>query len=203
MRPLSSGASLSGACTGFVQDLTYEAIPPEALDRAKLHLADLLACIIRGTDATLAGPAREYTRATGGAPQAALVGEKNKGPIGQAAFFNGYCGHIMEMDDVDRESITHPATVIIPAALAVGELRDASGRDLLTAIVAGYEVMLRIGAAITPGHYAIWHTTGTAGAFGAAMAAGKLFGLSRPELDWALGNAGTMAAGLWQFNLDG
>ena len=203
MHSFSSDAPLSSACTSFVQDLAYEAIPPASLDRAKLHVADLLACIIRGADTTHAGPARDYARATGGTPQATLVGEKNKGPIGQAAFFNGYCGHIMEMDDVDRESISHPATVIIPAALAVGELRKRSGRDLLTAIVAGYEVMLRVGAAVTPGHYAVWHTTGTVGTFGSAMAAGKLFGLSRPELDWALGNAGTMAAGLWQFNLDG
>ena len=203
MRTLTSDASLSRACTSFVQDLAYATIPPAALDRAKLHVADLLACMIRGAGTTHAQPARDYARATGGAPQAALVGEKHKGPVGQAAFFNGYCGHIMEMDDVDRESITHPATVVIPAALAVGELRNASGRDLLTAVVAGYEVMLRIGAAVTPAHYAIWHTTGTAGAFGAAMAAGKLFGLVQPELDWALGNAGTMASGLWQFNLDG
>ncbi len=193
----------SQACTAFTESLRLEDIPAPAREQAKRCLLDWLGCVIQGYARKHSAPAKAYVRTMGGNAQAGMVGEKQGNTIVNAAFFNGYLGHILEMDDVDRESISHPATVVAPAALAVGEWKKKNGKDLLTAIVAGYEVMLRIGAAMTPGHYAIWHTTGTAGAFGSAMAAGKLLGLSRTQLDWTLGNAGTMAAGLWQFLPDG
>jgi 2-methylcitrate dehydratase PrpD len=120
-----------------------------------------------------------------------------------AAFFNGFLSHLLEMDDVEKKSISHPSAVVVPAALAAGEWAGKTGKELIEAIVAGYEIMIRIGAAMTPNHFTIWHTTATAGTFGAAIAASKMFDLSRPQMDWALGNAGTMANGLWQFLRDG
>ena len=74
---------------------------------------------------------------------------------------------------------------------------------LLAALIAGYEVMLRIGAAVTPAHYKVFHTTATTGVFGSTAAAGRMFGLGEEQMAWALGNAGTMAGGLWQFLQDG
>ncbi|MGL4668618.1 MAG: MmgE/PrpD family protein [Saezia sp.] len=195
--------SYSLACTNFTETLQFEDIPQRSIQQIKIYFLDWLGCLIRGYTTRQADPAKKYIQDLAGAPQASMVGLHQKASIIDAAFFNGYLGHILEMDDVDRESISHPATVVIPAALAVGEWRNKNGKELLTAITAGYEVMLRIGAAVTPAHYEIWHTTGTAGAFGSAMAAGKLFNLKKEELDWALGNAGTMAAGLWQFLKDG
>jgi 2-methylcitrate dehydratase PrpD len=120
-----------------------------------------------------------------------------------AAQVNGALSHIVEMDDVERESVTHPAAVVIPAALAMAEQTRATGCDFLAAVVAGYEVMVRIGAALGPEHYRRFHNTATAGVFGAAAAAGWLLGLDENQLVWALGNAGTQAAGLWQFNEEG
>ena len=120
-----------------------------------------------------------------------------------AALVNGALSHIVEMDDVERESVTHPAAVVIPAALAIAERVEASGLDLLAAVVAGYEVMVRVGAALGAEHYHHFHNTSTAGVFGAAAAAGWLLNLDRDQLVWALGNAGTQAAGLWQFNEEG
>ena len=193
----------SQLCTEFTHQLSYNAIPPQAIAQIKHYLLDYLGCMIKGYHHKHAAPAKAYLHAMQGTPQATVLGESTPLTITQSAFFHGYLGHILEMDDVDRESITHPATVVIPAALAVGEWQRKTGEQLLTAIVAGYEVMLAIGAAITPAHYKIWHTTATAGAFGSAMAAGKLFHLSPQALDWALGNAGTMAAGLWQFLSEG
>lgn len=195
--------SYSDACTSFTNTLQYEDIPQRSIAQIKIYLLDWLGCLIKGYTTRQADPAKKYIDELAGSPQASMAGIPKKASVIDAAFFNGYLGHILEMDDVDRESISHPATVVIPAALAVGEWKNKSGKELLTAITAGYEVMLRIGAAITPSHYEIWHTTGTAGAFGSAMAAGKLLNLKKPELDWALGNAGTMAAGLWQFLKDG
>lgn len=120
-----------------------------------------------------------------------------------AALVNGGLSHIVEMDDLDRKSVVHPATVVIPAALAVAERQRSSGRDLLDAITIGYEIAIRIGEAVGKEHYRYFHNTATCGIFGAAAAAGWLLDLNAEQLVWALGNAGTQAAGLWQFNADG
>ena len=120
-----------------------------------------------------------------------------------AALLNGAASHVLEMDDLHNASIYHPGTCIFPAALAVAEVESAGPRAFLTASVAGYEVSLRIGEALGPEHYRYFHTTGTAGSFGAAVAAGHLLGLDADGMLSALGNAGTQAAGLWQFLSDG
>lgn len=195
--------SPSTACTGFVAGLTPEAVPAAAVDAVKRYYLDWLGCALGGTANAFSEPIRKVTKEEGGNPEASIIGEKQRGTLRQAAMCNAYFGHILEMDDVDRTSISHPATVNIPPALAIGENLHKSGREMITAVVAGYEVMLRIGTSITPGHYKIFHTTSTSGVFGAAMAAGWLLKLKREQLDWALGNAGTMAAGLWQFLPDG
>lgn len=193
----------SRQCIEFTHSLDFQNIPDDVIYKVKGFLLDYMGCVIQGYVRPQSIPVKTYVNTMTGATQATLFGEKRQTTITQSAFYHGYLGHILEMDDVDRESITHPATVVMPAALAVSELNNATGKDLITAIVAGYEVMLAIGSAITPAHYRIWHTTSTAGAFGSAMAAGKLLNLSQQQLTWALGNAGTMAAGLWQFLPDG
>ncbi|MDR1826830.1 MAG: MmgE/PrpD family protein [Methylobacteriaceae bacterium] len=196
-------SSVSEACSAFAAGLAYSRIPAEVRDKVKLLVLDWLGCALRGAMSSNAAPARAFLTTMGGAPQAHAVGEPELSNVVNVAFFNGYVGHILEMDDVDRESISHPGTVVIPAALALSEWLGKNGEDLITAIVAGYEVMLRIGAAVTPAHYEIWHTTGTAGVFGSTAAAGRLLDLPETRLNWAMGSAGSMAAGLWQFLHDG
>jgi len=120
-----------------------------------------------------------------------------------AALVNGALSHIVEMDDVERVSVIHPAAVIIPAALAAADEVGANAEQLLAAIAAGYEVAIRIGGAVGSRHYFHFHNTSTCGVFGAAMAAGYLYQLDQQQLVWALGNAGTQAAGLWEFNTEG
>jgi 2-methylcitrate dehydratase PrpD len=93
--------------------------------------------------------------------------------------------------------------VVISAALALAEVRAKSGRDLLSAIVAGYEVAIRVGEAVGKKHYFYFHNTSTCGVFGAASAASWLLGLDEARTVWALGNAGTQASGLWEFNAEG
>ena len=120
-----------------------------------------------------------------------------------AALVNGGLSHIVEMDDLDRESVVHPGCVVIPAALATAEEHGATGCEFLAAVVVGYEVAIRVGAAVGASHYAYWQNTATCGGFGAAAATGFLIGLSPEQMVWALGNAGSVAGGLWQFNHDG
>lgn len=124
-------------------------------------------------------------------------------PAESAALHNGALSHIVEMDDVERASVLHPGTVVIPAALAAAQQAGASADAFLDAVIAGFEVMVRVGRAVGGRHYFHFHNTATCGPFGAATAAGLLLGLDEAGLGWALGNAGTLAAGLWQFNLDG
>ncbi len=107
--------------------------------------------------------------------------------------------HILEMDDLHRNSVVHPGCVVIPAVLAVGLREGVSGRKMLEATLKGFEVCTRIGNSVGPAHYKIWHNTSTCGPFGAAYAAGTLLGLNSSELSDALGNAGTQSSGLWEF----
>ena len=138
----------------------------------------------------------------GGNPEASVIASKLKVPALNAALANGCMGHMAEIDDYHRFSTLHPAAPIIPAALASAEAEQADGKRLLEAVVAGYEVAIRIGEAVNPSHYKFWHTTGTCGTFGAAMAAGKIFQLNAKQMLDALGNAGTQASGLWEFASD-
>jgi 2-methylcitrate dehydratase PrpD len=111
----------------------------------------------------------------------------------------GALTHITETDDLHRASVTHPGCVVVPAALALGEKLNSTPQQILTAILHGFEAMCRIGSAVGPAHYKIWHNTATCGPFGSAMAAATLLDLDEDQTMHALGNAGTQSCGFWQF----
>ena len=116
-----------------------------------------------------------------------------------AAMANAAASHVAEQDDVHNGSVFHPATVVFPVALAMAQTLGASGQQLLTAAVAGYEVGIRVGEFLGRSHYKVFHTTGTVGTLAAAAAAGSLLGLNAVQMQHALGSAGTQSAGLWEF----
>jgi 2-methylcitrate dehydratase PrpD len=107
--------------------------------------------------------------------------------------------HITETDDLHRASVTHPGCVVVPAVLALGAKLGASNAEMLQAMLQGFEAMCRIGAAVGPAHYRIWHNTATCGPFGSAMAAAALLRLDDAQTADALGNAGTQSSGFWEF----
>ncbi|MFV2031123.1 MAG: MmgE/PrpD family protein [Gammaproteobacteria bacterium] len=115
------------------------------------------------------------------------------------ALLMGALTHITETDDLHRASVTHPGCVVVPAALSLGEKTGANARQILTAILHGFEAMCRIGAAVGPTHYRVWHNTATCGPYGSAMAAATLLDLDLEQTVHALGNAGTQSSGFWQF----
>ena len=115
------------------------------------------------------------------------------------AFLMGALTHITETDDLHRASVTHPGCVVVPAVLWLGEKTGASADKILRAILHGFEAICRIGAAVGPTHYKIWHNTATCGPYGSAMAAATLLDLDLEKTIDALGNAGTQSSGLWQF----
>ena len=131
------------------------------------------------------------------------VAPPESGDTGRRAFYLGGLSHILEMDDLHRQSVTHPGSVVVPAAWAIAEARGLGGRAFLKAVLAGYEACCRIGMAVGKAHYRVWHNTSTCGPFGAAMAAADLLGLSEEQTVWALGNAGTQSSGLWEFLASG
>lgn len=121
------------------------------------------------------------------------------GDAGRMALLQGGLTHILEMDDLHRASVVHPGCVVVPAAFALAADTGAGGVELLSAVLQGFEAACRVGMAVGREHYRIWHSTATCGPFGSAMAASSLLGLDEDACVDALGNAGTQAAGLWQF----
>lgn len=121
-----------------------------------------------------------------------------------AALIHGTAAHALELDDIYAPGLYHPGAPTIAAALAIAERSDASGATLLRGVIAGVEVGCRVAASLGPGHYRNWHTTGTVGAIGAAVAASVVLGSTREQLAHSIAIAGTMAAGLQQtFRRDG
>jgi len=135
----------------------------------------------------------------GGSPDSTIIASNSRGPCLLAALINGASSHVVEMDDLHRESVLHPAAAILPAVFAVAERERVSGRELIVGAAVGYEVGIRVALGAGKSHYRYWHTTGTCGTFGAAAGSGKILGLDEDQFVWALGSAGTQSAGLWEF----
>ncbi len=194
--------SLSKQLAEYVVSTTYDDIPEDVVEFTKLCILDYFSSAIAGKDTPPIQKIEEMVDVLGGNAQASLI-NGGKSSVANAALLNGAASHIVEQDDIHKSSIIHAATVVIPAALAIGEWKKLSGKDLITAVVVGYEVCFRIGEAVSPSHYYYWHNTATCGTFGSAAATAKLLDLSIEQTIHALGSAGTQAAGLWEFIEDG
>lgn len=195
--------TISERLASFVTELTLDKLPADVIELAKLCVLDWLGSAIAGGTTR---PIQMFVRVAqgfGGKPQATLIPDGSKTSCHLAAMVNAASSHVVEMDDLHKPSVLHPAAPVIPAAMAVAERDGISGAELLPAIVAGYEVAIRAGEALGPSHYRFWHTTATCGVFGAAAAVGKVLCLTPEQIVWALGSAGTQSAGLWEFLTEG
>lgn len=194
--------SLSQSLASFIVKTSFEDLPDNVVDFTKLCILDWVGSAIAGKDKQPIKIIDAMVKEMGGLPQSTLV-TGGKSSVTHAALVNGAASHIVELDDIHKASIIHAATVVIPAALAIAEWKNKSGRDLIEAVAIGYEVCYRIGEAVSPSHYYYWHNTATCGTFGAAAAAAKLLELNTEQIIHTLGSAGTQAAGLWEFIEDG
>lgn len=187
--------------------LAFDHQPSEALRIAKRCILDGLGLIIAGARQPCTRIAMEHCLESGGSGQATILGEKPvRAPAETAALINGTAGHAMDWDDTQLSStpdrvyglLTHPTIPPLAAALAVAEkIGNVSGRQFLTAFVAGFEVECKIAEAIFPSHYKNgFHSSGTIGTFGAAVAAGKLMDLSALQFRHLLGIATSMGSGI-------
>lgn len=193
---------LSKQLAQFIKAADYESLPESVVAFTKLCILDWLGSAVGGKDKLPIRMIHEMAEELGGAPQATLV-TGGKSSVANAALVNGAASHILELDDIHKASIIHAATVVIPAALAIAEWKQVSGKDFITAVAVGYDVCYRIGEAVSPSHYYYFHNTATCGTFGAAAAVCKLLNLNEEQIVHALGSAGTQAAGLWEFIEDG
>src|SRR5713226_3628910 len=179
--PAQTAAAALGA---FCADLRWDQLDDDVQARTRELLLDLIGVALAGSRQPSSPPAADVAIKLGGAGNASIIGTRHQTSAVWAALANGTAAHAVELDDVTTESSLHPGVAVIPAALALAEGLDAAPVALLEAIVAGYEVTMRVGNALNPASaYARgFHPTGVAGIFGAAMAAGRLLGLGLDAL---------------------
>jgi 2-methylcitrate dehydratase PrpD len=190
----------------WIAHLRYADLPARTRETVRIALLDTLGCGVYGHSTPWARMLLQWARA--GAPargEATVWGEAAPSlRAADAALVNGVAAHGFELDDYHNAKL-HAGAVVIPAALALAEKLDASGERLVTAVAAGYEVMIRSSLAMHPSATRLrgWHITGVCGPFGAAAACAVLLGLDDEHTAWALGLAGTQGSGVWAFNADG
>jgi 2-methylcitrate dehydratase PrpD len=195
--------SATKAMVNFCAGLSYEGLSAEVIDRVKYLALDFLGVAARGSRVGSSQTVRNFIRDIGADQEGGgvIIGTGMRALYQYAALANGTAAHSLELDDVSNESSSHPGVAIFPAALAASELAGGGGKKFIAAVVLGYEVMIRLGKALSPAsHYARgFHPTGTCGAFGATTAAAKILSLDGGQMLSALGIAGSQAAGSMEF----
>ncbi|CAP43842.1 MmgE/PrpD family protein [Bordetella petrii] len=189
--------NLTRQLADYVTSARLEDIPEEARKEARRALVNFMGCALGGSrhdamDMTLAalGP---YA----GPPTARVLGRPEHTDPLLASLLNGISSHVHDYDDTTPSNYIHPTSPVASALFAYASMHPVRGADLELAYVLGYETVTRIGNATYPAHYqAGWHSTGSIGVFGAAVAIGKLLGLEAAQMVWAIGLAATQSAGL-------
>lgn len=188
----------------FAADLTFEALPAAVVNDVKLRALDILGIAIAASAHEVGPPMRAGLEAWAGRGECTVIGAKFTASAPIAIMLNGTLAHGLDFDDTHAPSVTHASAVVIPTVLALGEAGGLDGRAVITAAVAGYESIARIGmAAPAAFHRRGWHATSVCGTFAAALAAGVCERLDRAALTSALGIAGSFASGVMEFLQDG
>jgi len=186
------------AIAEFVSGLTYAQIPAEVRERIKLLILDSLGCAIYGAHLEWCRILRDTLEALDASRTTSIWGTNRKLSSPHAALVNGTQVQGFELDDVHRTAVLHVGAVTLPALIAVAESHaNLSGRDFLTAAVAGYEIGPRVGLCMGQEHIGQgWHSGATVGVFSAAAGAARALSLDADETVHALGIAGTQSSGL-------
>lgn len=188
---------LTGRLAEHIATALARSLPADIEIKAKQHLLDTIAAMVSGSRLAPGEKAIAFARLNQGPAEATIAGSDLRTGMVQAALANGMLGHADETDDSHAPSLTHPGCAVVPAALAVAEARNRCGRDLLRSVVVGYDVGPRISMALGGERFFIRHHSSHAvgGLFGAAAAAGALFGLSQRQCRSLLGYGVQMASG--------
>ncbi len=189
---------LTRAIVRRTRPIAHATMPAEIRALAVQCMQDAIAVAMAGAEDELVRILRAELEEAGGTPQSTVWGASLRLPAGAAALLNGTMAHALDYDDVNLAMPGHPTVAILPAVMAPGEARGATGAEVMAAFVAGYETACRIGRVMAPGHYDVvgFHATGTVGTFGAAAGCAHLLGLDEEQTLHAIGIAATQAAGL-------
>lgn len=190
------------ALAEFVADVRPDELPPEVTAQAARVVLDAIGCAVAAwtEDAEKARIARDIATLYPASPGAGVIGAPGLAvQPAFAALANGILVNAADNDDTHKRALLHVGSVVVPAALALAQAGGLSGRAMLAALVAGYEVAVRVGMAVMPTHYRFWHSTATNGTFGGAATAAHAMGLDVDGVQRALGLAGTQAGGLNTF----
>jgi len=199
---MNDAAPATGSSTRLLADfaatLRFEQIPPDVLARVKLSLLDTLGCCLQGSTCPPASKLLEFARNEGARPVASILGASERTSPALAALVNGTAGHAFQLDEVHSGAVLHPGSAVLPAVMAASESAGGlSGRDWLAAMVAGYEVGIRVGLAARGRMFERgFHNQGTTGAIAAASGASRALALDPRSTVHALGLAASLAAGL-------
>lgn len=181
----------------FVTKQKFDTLPEWSVIEAKRTLINYIAISLSASQSHDAEILFQWTEEEGSKERCGILGSKIRTSPSNAAFVNGFLGHLQDYDDTHFPTILHPTSVVWPAALAVTEDLKLSGEQLLLNFILGAEVACRVAISVHPWHYDQgWHITGTAGVFGAATSAANLLDLEHQEFLYALGGAGTLASGV-------
>jgi 2-methylcitrate dehydratase PrpD len=182
----------------FAAKLNFNDIPAEAIERIKYCALDSIGCCLFGVTLPWTRHVQAMVQEEGAKAAASIFGGGGKTTVAHAVLVNGTAGHAFELDDMHKESIVHPGSLATPVALAFAEAAGgAPGRDVITGMVAGYEVGTRVGNAATMSLFLRgFHPQGTSGAFVAAGTAGRMLNLDASQMQHTLGIVGSQAGGL-------
>ena len=196
-KPVIEPAQVTQALARFLVAARYEDLPEVARKEVARSLVNWMGVAIGGSRHEAVQIALAALAPFAGPPQAALFGRSERLDVLNAPLVNGISSHVFDFDDTDLTTAVHPSAPVAPTLLALAEYRKFSGRDFVIAMALGIEAECRLMRAVTPTHQGIgWHATGTAGVFGAAVAAGKLLGLDERRMCHAIGLAATQPVGL-------
>ncbi len=181
----------------IIVNVDYDSLPSEVIHQCKRCLLDFFGVALASGKTDLFTSAARIFNQVEVEQAATVIGEGGRFSPISAVLLNGIKAHSLDMDDGNRYGSIHPAVVVIPAALVAAEQVKASGRELIAAVVAGYEILVLISKAINPAHLRRgFHTTACLGAFGAAAATSKILGLNRSQIKNGLSIAGLSGGGL-------
>jgi 2-methylcitrate dehydratase PrpD len=172
-------------------------IPADVVHEARRALVNIVGCALGGARHPAVDITVDALGAMFGPPDAAVLGRPERADPLHAALLNGITSHVEDFDDTLPRNYIHATSPVASALLSYATANRVSGRELVHAFVLGFEATSRLGNATYPSHYtAGWHSTGSVGVFGAAIAIGTLLQLDRRQMIWAIGLAGTQAAGV-------
>ena len=182
----------------FAAELEFNKIPENILNYLKLLFLDGVGCCIHGNTLEWTKTLEEVVTNKEDYNQCSIIGTNKKTTLLNAVLINSTAGHGFESDDIHRESILHPNSIVVPVSINVAEkMGNINGKKFLTSVVAGYEVATRIGSAAgTELLLRGFHPQGTHGTIAAAITAGKLMDFSTDQMVHAIGIAGSLGAGL-------